>query len=206
MSRRSVTEPDRDGVRDQHRSCFRPSPFIPPGSGEEILVGTARSIPLSSLTLGVATTVGVVIVLSVIPSWLAARSHARRGAPGRQSMASRLVGSGRLGTTPSWGVRLALEPTGGPQPVPVRSGLGAAVIATAVVAGVITFAGGLEHLRATPRLVGFTWDFIAGGDGSRCAGACGIPPPRIPTLNDRRRERSFRAAFLSGRVSSSRGR
>jgi len=138
--------------------------FIPTGAGEGILIGAPRPIPYFSLALGGATTLAVVILLSVIPSWLAARALVRGSRVGRQSVASRLVGDGRLGTTASWGVRVALEPTGGQQPVPVRSGLGAAIIATAVVAGVVTFAAGLQHLRETPRLVGWNWDFAVSDD------------------------------------------
>ncbi len=139
-------------------------PLIPTGAAEGILIGAPRPIPYFSLALGGATTVAVVILLSVIPSWLAARALVRGSGVMRQSVASRLVGGGRLGTTASWGVRVALEPAGGQQPVPVRSGLGAAVIATAVVAGVVTFGTGLQHLRETPRLVGWNWDFTARGD------------------------------------------
>ncbi len=139
-------------------------PFIPTGAGQGILKGAERTPPVLALTLGAAITVGVVVLLGVVPSWLTARATRGRGTATRQSVASRLVGDGRLGTTASWGVRVALEPAGGQQPVPVRSGLSAAVIATAVIAGVVTFAAGLEHLRATPRLVGWNWDFAAGGD------------------------------------------
>lgn len=139
-------------------------PFIPTGAGQGILKGAPRPLPVLALTLGVAITVGVVVLLGVVPSWLTARATRGRGTTTRQSVASRLVGDGRLGTTASWGVRVALEPAGGQQPVPVRSGLSAAVIATAIIAGVVTFAAGLEHLRATPRLVGWNWDFAAGGD------------------------------------------
>lgn len=139
-------------------------PLIPPGAAEGILVGTSNSIPLLALALSVATTDAAVLLLSLTPAWLAARAFVQRGVVGRISLASRLVADGRLGTTPAWGVRLALEPAASAQPVPVRSGLGAAAIATAVVAGVITFAASLDHLRTTPRLVGWNWDFVVGGD------------------------------------------
>lgn len=139
-------------------------PLIPRGVGEGVLTGTSTSIAFSGLVLSIAATIAVVVLLSVAPSWLAARAHAQRGTLARPSLAARLVGDGRLGTTPAWGVRLALEPTTSSQPVPVRSGLGAAIIATAVVAGVVTFAAGLDHLRETPRLVGWNWDFVAVGD------------------------------------------
>ena len=139
-------------------------PGIPPGAAEGILVGTSNSISLVALALSVAATVAAVLLLSLTPAWLAARALVQRGAVGRLSFASRLVADGRLGTTPAWGVRLALEPVASAQPVPVRSGLGAAAIATAVVAGVITFAASLDHLRTTPRLVGWNWDFVVGGD------------------------------------------
>ena len=139
-------------------------PLMPLGAGESVLVGAGRPNPLAAIALGAVVTVSVVVILSIVPAWLAARSPRPKHASRRRSVVSRLVGDGRFGTTPAWGVRFALEPAGGSQPVPVRSGLGAAVIATAVVAGVVTFAGGLDHLRATPRLVGWNWDFAAGGD------------------------------------------
>lgn len=139
-------------------------PLIPPGAGEEVLAGSARTIPSATVAVGVAAVMAVVCVVAAVPAWLAARATVRPRVSGRPSLASRFVGEGRVGTTASWGVRLALEPTGGQRPVPTRSGLGAAVIATAVVAGVVTFAAGLEHLRATQRLVGWNWDFAAGGD------------------------------------------
>lgn len=139
-------------------------PLMPPGAAEGILLGTSNSIAPRALALAIAATVAVVLLLSLAPAWLAARAVAPKNASSRLSLASRFVGDGRLGTTPAWGVRLALEPAAATQPVPVRSGLGAAIVATAVVAGVVTFAAGLDHLRATPRLVGWNWDFVVGGD------------------------------------------
>ncbi|MEQ1873397.1 MAG: FtsX-like permease family protein [Ilumatobacteraceae bacterium] len=154
-------------------------PLVPPGAGEGVLLGTEGSISMGALALSVVVTIGVIVLLAVIPSQLAARAYLRRGGLGRQSMASRIVGSGRLGTTPSWGVRLALEPAGGANPVPVRSGLGAAVIATAVVAGAITFVSGLQHLRETPRLVGSNWDFFASGGDIESLGDFAAEHPDI---------------------------
>jgi len=56
------------------------------------------------------------------------------------------------------GVRFAVERRGGNDAVPVRSALFGVTIAITAVMATATFAAGLEHLLATPRLYGLVWD------------------------------------------------
>ena len=62
------------------------------------------------------------------------------------------------------GVRLALESGRGRTAVPVRTTLVAGAAGVAIVAGAITFVGGLDHLVRNPSLYGWNWD-VSVGDG-----------------------------------------
>jgi FtsX-like permease family len=143
-------------------------------------VGFARWVPLGSAAaidqgsdVGFAVGVGLLagigtllaaVVLAAAPSAVATRSDVRIPKPRARRLPSRLVETLNVPPTPSLGARFALEPAVGPRPVPIRSGLLAIVISLTFVTGVMTFASGLNHLRTTPRLVGWNWDFFVGLD------------------------------------------
>lgn len=143
-------------------------PLIPAGAAEYSLRGTGPPSPWLAALATASAIALVVTALAVVPALLVARAKPRT-IPLRPTWAGRFAGSARLSPTRSWGVRVALEPGTAAHNVPVRSGLGAAVLAAAAVAGVVTFGAGLDHLRATPRLVGWNWDVVVDNDQN--------PPP-----------------------------
>lgn len=132
------------------------TPFIPLGAADYPLTGTEVGVPWLAASSAAFATLLAVLALTAVPAASAARVHLRQ--PASRSWVSRLASGRQLGTIPELGLRVALEPGSGPQPVPVRSGLGAAIIAGVAVVGVVSFMGSLEHLRTTPRLVGWNWD------------------------------------------------
>ena len=73
------------------------------------------------------------------------------------SLAAALSSAGFPITTVT-GARLALEPGRGRSAVPVKTTLATAAVAVASVAAALTFGASLQHLVATPRLFGQTWD------------------------------------------------
>jgi ABC-type antimicrobial peptide transport system permease subunit len=109
--------------------------------------------------IGMAATVLVVVVLGAQPSWW----HARASGLGREkaTRTSRLVGAAAGAGLPApavAGIRMALEPGRGANVVPVRSTIAGLTLGIAALTAAVTFAASLDHLLATPRLYGHTWD------------------------------------------------
>jgi len=145
------------------------APLVPTGAADPIDEGTDVGLAVDvGLLAGVATLL-VVLALSIVPAIAAARPRERVTPRRAPRWPSRFAEAFQLAPAASLGTRFALEPEGDPQPAPIRSGIGAIVVALAVVTGVITFAAGLEHLRTTPRLVGWNWDFFLFADGDDAA-------------------------------------
>jgi hypothetical protein len=76
------------------------------------------------------------------------------------------------------GVRLALEPGQGRTAVPVRSTLTGAAIGVVALTTALGFTASLNHLLATPRLYGVTWDAAVSPGGSTGVG------PAVPIVRD----------------------
>lgn len=76
----------------------------------------------------------------------------------RPSLAVRTATAANAPPSMEAGVRLALEPGGGRDSVPVRSTLLGVTLAIVVLAAAVTFAASLNHLLDTPRLYGLVWD------------------------------------------------
>jgi hypothetical protein len=66
----------------------------------------------------------------------------------------------RTGMSPAAtnGLRMALQTGGGEQSVPIRSAFAGAVFGVAGITAVLVFAASFAHLKATPRLYGWTFD------------------------------------------------
>jgi hypothetical protein len=141
------------------------APMVPLGVAGPVDQGSDVGVVVGTVLVAGAATLSVVLVLSIIPALLASRPGSRSGPSRAGFLPARVVEAlhGRAST--SLGVRFALEPESAPHRAPIRSGLVTSAVALAAVTGVITFVSGLEHLRTTPRLVGWNWDFIVGGDG-----------------------------------------
>jgi hypothetical protein len=74
---------------------------------------------------------------------------------------------------------MALESGRGDTAVPVRSAFFGAVVGVLGVIAVFTFASSLDHLVATPRLYGWTWDFATHDQNSRGCSRSGTGVDRV---------------------------
>jgi hypothetical protein len=115
-----------------------------------------------ALLLGAVAVVVLTVALAALPAWRAARRDQARhdaatGAAAVAEVAAQRVPSPVAGV----GVRMALEPGRGRTAVPVRSAILGAVLAIATFIAALTFWASLQHLVATPRLSGYTWDLFA---------------------------------------------
>ena len=134
------------------------SPLTVIGRARHIEIDAGVRVDPAVLAFGVVAVVLVTAALVTIGSWWVGHSRRRRFAPGRPSTASTVSGWARLTPTMACGARLALEPGRGLTAVPVRTGLACTVLGAAALVGSLTFAASVDHLQATPRLVGWNWD------------------------------------------------
>jgi putative ABC transport system permease protein len=114
-----------------------------------------------------AGVVGVTASVLLI-SYIAGRRATRLGARGlvRERGAGAALGEMTAALPPAAanGARMALQPERGERAVPVRSAVLAVVLGVVGVSALIVFASSLDHLSATPRLYGWTFDFRAPDD------------------------------------------
>jgi hypothetical protein len=137
------------------------SPLVPFGIAGKAEPDPGFHIDGLVLGLGLMATVSFVLLVAAVAAWRVARSAARRRDElglGRPSAAARIAAS--AGATPrvTTGLRLALEPGRGPNAVPVRSAFVGGMLGTLGIVALLVFAGSLEHLVATPRLYGWSFD------------------------------------------------
>ena len=117
------------------------------------------------LGLGVVAIALVVVVMALIAALRNTRLSGLDETSGARGRTSRVVETAaRTGAAPTatTGLRMALEPGRGRTAVPVRSAYFGAVVGVLGIVAVLVFASSLDHLVATPRLFGSTWDFQAG--------------------------------------------
>jgi len=117
------------------------------------------------LVLGAVVLIVLIPLLATPAIWAdARRGEARIGGGavvpggGRRSVIAAATASAGAPPPMVAGMRLALEPGGGRDSVPVRSTLLGVTLAVVVLAAAITFAASLNHLLDTPRLYGQVWD------------------------------------------------
>jgi len=129
---------------------------------------------------GVAMILGVT-ALGAFFTWMRARRTAR--ATRERARPSRLPDVlARASFRPSAvaGVRMAVETGSGPTSMPIRSTTTGLAIAVGALTVAIVFGSSLQHLLATPRLFGFTWDASEGNpfgpDLSRFLGPLSASP------------------------------
>jgi putative ABC transport system permease protein len=144
------------------------SPLTPTGLARAVETRPGFAFDGLVLGAGVACILGVVLLVTLLPAWLAARragvvARATEDA-GSRSAVSRAIARVARTPTVATGVRFALEPGRGPTAVPVRSTLTGAVLGLAALTMAFTFGGGLDHLLDTPRLYGVQWDLIVDVD------------------------------------------
>jgi hypothetical protein len=133
------------------------SPLGPVGAVRvaEVHPGVAFDGPV--LLLGAAAILLVGAALAAISAWRFSAVAAIASVTARSRVAGAIAAAGGS-LAAVVGVRFGLEPGVGRTSVPVRTTLLAAATAVALVTAVLVFSGSLDHLLATPRLYGASWD------------------------------------------------
>lgn len=136
------------------------SGFAPFGRARLLEPAPGLAFEVLPIALGALAAVGFVVGVSTL-----AASFARTGdsGEGRSWLAGRVTRIVR-GAPGVVGVRLALEPGRGSTAVPVRSSLiGSTLGIIATVTAIVVWAS-LQHMTATPRVYGWAWDAVVGGE------------------------------------------
>ena len=123
-----------------------------PGLHADWLVLTLGLLAVMALVATIAAVAALRTVVRASPD-VAARSRRR------VSATVDLAAGAGLPPTAISGLRMALEPGRGDAAVPVRSAFLGTIVGVLGVIAVFTFVSSLDHLVATPRLSGWTWDF-----------------------------------------------
>ena len=98
----------------------------------------------------------LVLAGSVLAAWVSAARVTARGRPERRSVVARAAVSAGLPTPVVVGLRFALEPTRGPNAVPVRAGLVGAITGVLGVVAAFTFSAGVADAAGHPERFGQT--------------------------------------------------
>jgi len=149
------------------------SPLFPIGVARRADPDLGVHVDGSVLTpgmLGLAAVVGTIAVLAALRATQRSSFDAAPRMPGRTSRIVELVTQTGLRPSATNGLRLAFQPGRDDTAVPVRSAFLGAVLGALGVTVVLMFTSSLNHLGATPRLYGWTWDFSLSDSN---AGDCG---------------------------------
>jgi len=139
------------------------SPLMPVGVARTAEPHPGFTADVPALALGALAVLSLVGMAGGWAAWRAVASAAamQEAVPTGQTRRSRLADALSRGAAPvtaTAGVRLALEPGRGRTAVPVRSTVTGAVIGVVALTAALGFSASLDHLLATPRLYGVTWD------------------------------------------------
>ena len=136
------------------------SPLFPRGVARVAETSPGVALDWVALAFGFAVLVTVVVGLTTVAAWRGrARTTTERARPSFAPAA--LAGAGFSPAAVS-GVRMALEPGRGRSAVPVRTTVLSITLGLAALAAALTFGRSLDHMLATPRLYGLTWDVSFG--------------------------------------------
>lgn len=144
------------------------SPLAPFGIVRPVYPDKGVALDWTVLGLGI---LGFVVVLGAICVFLAFRTAPHREAlrPARLqrvSPAVRAAANAGLPAPSVEGIRLAVDPGGGHNNVPVRSAIVGTLVAVVVVVATVTFGASLNALVSHPNLYGWNWDYeLTGGEG-----------------------------------------
>ena len=138
------------------------SPLTPVGLARTAEPRPGFAADWYALGLGAIASFLLVVVTAAWPSWREARHASRRGVEvegrTRPSRAGEVLSRVSAPASVTTGVRLALEPGRGRSAVPVRSTVVGAVVGVTALASALVFGTSVNHLLATPKLYGVTWD------------------------------------------------
>jgi hypothetical protein len=137
------------------------SPLFPTGVARKAETSPGFRIDWAVLGLGFLATALAVTVVGMWAAWRTTRAtgnvNARRSVVGRSAVA---LSRARLPPATAAGVDFALEPGRGTRAATVRSALAGAVLGIVGISAVVVFAASLNHLVATPRAYGWSWDVV----------------------------------------------
>jgi hypothetical protein len=143
------------------------SPLFPVGLARRADVDVGLHADWTVLAIGIAATVLLVASVTTIAGFRATRVYAAAETARARALAPAIIdaasGAG-LRPTVTNGLRMALQRGRGRTAVPVRSAFLGAIAGIVGITGVLVFSSSLDHLAATPRLYGWTWDFKAPDD------------------------------------------
>jgi ABC-type antimicrobial peptide transport system permease subunit len=140
------------------------SPLLPIGIARRADPDPGFHVDWVVLFLGITAVATVVLAVAFLAALRITRRSALDPSTGPRRHPSKIVdNAARAGVAPpvTSGLRMALEPGRGARAVPVRSAYLGAVFGVLGVTAILVFAASLDHLVATPRLYGSTWDFQA---------------------------------------------
>ncbi|MCU1462951.1 MAG: hypothetical protein JWO37_3026 [Acidimicrobiales bacterium] len=168
------------------------SPLAPIGPVRPVY--PSPGIAFDSTVLGIGILI-LVAALSTLALGIASRTAPHRRAARRRlrvprgsSVARAAIASGAPAPAVE-GIRFALEPGAGRDAVPVRSAIGGAALAMAVVVATLTFGASLHSLVSRPPLYGWNWDYVIS------AGLADIDPGTSAPLLDHNRDVAAWAGF-----------
>jgi putative ABC transport system permease protein len=143
--------------------AFLLSPLFPIGRAREIEPNPGFAVNWTAFAAGGALVLVTVLLSGVLACWRVTWASPGGDRP-RAGLGSLAASLRRLGCPPVLvaGVRMALQRGRRSSPVPVGATLAAAILAVAVTAAALMFAGSVQHLLRTPRLYGQNWDFESG--------------------------------------------
>jgi len=150
------------------------SPLLPIGIARRADPDPGFHLDWVVLALGIIAVAAFVLAVAFLAALRATRRSALDASAGARQHPSKIVeGAARAGLAPAAtsGLRMALEPGRGRTAVPVRSAYLGAVFGVLGVTAILVFASSLDHLVATPRLYGSTWDFQT--EDTRFQSTCG---------------------------------
>ena len=136
------------------------------------------------LVLGALVIFVFVISASAISAWRLARSVERADAAAARAHVANVAARAGFSPAAVSGARLAFERGSAARAVPVLSSFAGLTIAVAAVVGAVTFGAGLNHLRASPRLVGWNWDIVTGYPDPETFSKP-VPPAEVYARTDR---------------------
>jgi hypothetical protein len=145
------------------------SPLFPIGVARRAEPQLGVQLDWTVLMLGIAAVVAVVFAIAFVAAFRSTRKPAREAAAPagrRASTVPELAARSGLAPTITNGLRMALQPGHGRTAVPVRSAFLGAMLGVLGVTAVLGYASSVNHLAATRRLYGWTWDFTAADSSS----------------------------------------
>jgi ABC-type antimicrobial peptide transport system permease subunit len=142
------------------------SPLTPIGDARVAEPSPGFAFDLFVFFVGAAGIVVVAGLLSVVPSWRAARSATSRTTDAgfqRPSVAATAAAGAAASAPAVTGLRMAFEPGRGRSAVPVRATILSVAVAVAVLCSTAVFSASLHRLIETPSLSGLTYDALVIG-------------------------------------------